>query len=63
MKFFYVPLGITMIALAGCQTETKNSLQYQVEITRTEFGIPHIKAANYGSLGYGEAYASAQDHV
>ncbi|MBQ44466.1 MAG: peptidase S45 [Porticoccaceae bacterium] len=39
------------------------SAKYNVEITRTEFGVPHIKASDYGSLGYGEAYASAQDHV
>lgn len=63
MKKIFVPLCIIMMALAACQTETKDSPQYQVDITRTTFGVPHIKAADYGSLGYGEAYASGQDQV
>jgi acyl-homoserine-lactone acylase len=36
---------------------------YEVEIRRTEFGIPHLVAADYGSLGYGYAYAFAQDNL
>ena len=36
---------------------------YHVEIKRTSYGIPHITAANYGSLGFGEGYAAAEDHV
>lgn len=35
---------------------------YSAEIRRTSFGVPHIKAANYGSLGYGVGYAFAQDN-
>ncbi|WP_371194819.1 penicillin acylase family protein [Glaciecola sp. SC05] len=36
---------------------------YSVEIKRSSFGIPHITANDYGSLGYGDGYASAQDHI
>jgi acyl-homoserine-lactone acylase len=36
---------------------------YDVTITRTEYGIPHIKAKNFGSLGYGYGYAFAQDNL
>ena len=59
----FVALCIICISMAACQPKMNESLNYDVDITRTKFGIPHIKASNYGSLGYGEAYAAAQDHV
>lgn len=34
-----------------------------VQIIRTTFGIPHITAPNMEMLGYGTAYAHAQDNV
>ena len=34
-----------------------------VEIRRTSYGIPHIKADDYVSLGYGVGYAYAEDNV
>lgn len=36
---------------------------YDVEIRRTSFGIPHIKAEDYGSLAFGVAYAYAEDNL
>jgi acyl-homoserine-lactone acylase len=33
---------------------------YHARITRTEHGIPHIVAADFGSLGFGSGYAAAQ---
>lgn len=36
---------------------------YEAEIRRTEFGIPHIKADDYGSLGFGAGYAFAEDNL
>src|SRR5215831_12925357 len=36
---------------------------YSAEIIRTDYGIPHITAHDFGSLGFGEAYAYAQDNV
>lgn len=35
--------------------------RYDVTVARTAFGIPHIKAKDYASLGYGYATALAQD--
>jgi acyl-homoserine-lactone acylase len=35
---------------------------FQARIRRTSFGVAHIDAADYGSLGYGEGYAAAEDH-
>ena len=52
-----------LFVLVACQPNAELLTKYQVEITRTSFGIPHITAQDYGSLGYGEAYAAAQDHV
>lgn len=37
--------------------------RYSAVIRRTEYGIPHILADNYGSLGYGYGYAFAQDDL
>jgi len=37
--------------------------QYKAEIIRTSYGIPHITADDFGSLGFGEGYAAAEDHV
>lgn len=38
-------------------------LNYDAQISRTSFGIPHIQATNWGSLGYGYGYAFAQDNA
>jgi len=37
--------------------------RYDVRIRRTSFGIPHIKAHDWGSLGYGSGYAFARDNL
>ena len=37
--------------------------QYAAEIQRTEYGIPHILAHDFGGLGYGYGYAFAQDNL
>ncbi|HRE01047.1 MAG TPA: penicillin acylase family protein, partial [Ilumatobacteraceae bacterium] len=36
---------------------------YRADITRTEYGIPHIVADDWGSLGFGQGYAFAQDRA
>ncbi|MDX6284777.1 MAG: acyl-homoserine-lactone acylase [Frankiales bacterium] len=36
---------------------------YDVTITRTEYGIPHIVGKDYASAGYGFGYAFAQDNI
>lgn len=40
-----------------------SALKYDANITRTELGIPHIKANDFGSVGYGLGYAFAEDNV
>ena len=37
--------------------------RYAATIRRTSYGIPHIQAADLPSLGFGEGYAQAEDHL
>ncbi|MCZ2146598.1 MAG: acylase [Bryobacterales bacterium] len=37
--------------------------RFQAHIRRTTYGIPHIEARDFGSLGFGEGYAQAEDHL
>ncbi len=36
---------------------------YQATITRTSHGIPHVVAGDWGSLGFGHGYATAQTNL
>lgn len=49
---------VTMAA-AGAQAEPV----YDVSITRTTFNIPHIVSETWEGVGYGVAYAYAQDNI
>ena len=53
-----------LLSLAACSSNTPPDPEprYQAEIRRTAYGIPHIKAADWGGLGYGYGYAYAQDN-
>ena len=44
---------------AAAAAETR----YDVTVRRTSHGIPHIKAEDYGSLGFGYGYALAEDNL
>jgi acyl-homoserine-lactone acylase len=37
--------------------------QYAATIQRTTYGIPHIRAHDWGGLGYGYGFAFAQDNL
>lgn len=43
--------------------DTARSPAYSAEIRRTAYGVPHIKADDYGGIGYGFGYASAEDNI
>src|SRR5688500_4066500 len=43
--------------------DTPRGARYEATIRRTSFGIPHIQAADLPSLGFGEGYAQAEDHL
>src|SRR5918994_6247295 len=36
---------------------------YRAEIRRTSGGVPHVKARDFGSVGFGLGYAYAQDQI
>jgi acyl-homoserine-lactone acylase len=62
-----IVIACAFTALVACSDSNNNSGQftpppavtYSAEITWTEYGIPHIKAADFGSAGYGNGYAFA----
>jgi acyl-homoserine-lactone acylase len=37
--------------------------EYIARITRASYGVPHISAADFGSLGFGEGYVQAEDNI
>ena len=53
-----------MLWVAACSSSTSPDPEprYHAEIRRTAYGIPHIKADDWGGLGYGYGYAYAQDN-
>jgi acyl-homoserine-lactone acylase len=50
-------------ALAVVPASAGAAKRYDVTIARTELGVPHIKANDLASLGYGYAHALAEDNV
>ncbi|QQS45299.1 MAG: acylase [Acidobacteriota bacterium] len=54
---------ITLAATISTVIISQPKPRYEAEIRRTSHGIPHITARDYGSLGFGEGYAFAQDHL
>lgn len=52
-------LGVVAL-LTGCGDDEPPAT-YSAEIRRTAMGVPHIKAADWGGIGYGYGYAQAQD--
>ena len=64
------PAVLLTLALAGCgkgtgpiQPVPEPKPHISAELVRTSFGVAHIRADNFKSLGYGLAYAYAQDNV
>ena len=59
----FIALAISAAALAGCNRDPapEAAPKYQSEIRWTSYGIPHVKAGDWGGLGYGFAYALATD--
>jgi len=67
-RLLHLTLGLC-VALAGCSDDSDNNSgdgpggdAYQAEIVWTEYGIPHVSADDYGSLGYGVGYAYAREN-
>lgn len=57
-------LGAALLGLSACASAPlQEPAKFEVSITRTRFGIPHIKAQDFGSLGFGAAHVRAQDNL
>ena len=65
IRSMYVALfAAALPLLAAPAVEAKNSKPvYQAQVLRTSYGIPHIQAPDWGSLGYGYGYVFAQDNI
>ncbi|MFF1478399.1 penicillin acylase family protein [Streptomyces sp. NPDC058301] len=50
-------------AAAAPDGERVSDHGYTSQIRRTEYGVPHVLAHDYGGLGYGYGYAFAQDNL
>lgn len=61
MRYKSVSLIVLACALAGQADAQPPGLE--ASITRTTYGIPHITAKNWKSIGYGVGYAYAQDNL
>jgi acyl-homoserine-lactone acylase len=57
-------LLLSTAALASCAgLPVSGTRSYEATITRTTFGVAHVKAADFAGLGFGAAYSRAQDNV
>lgn len=54
--------AMTMGAVLAAAGAAEANPRYQASIVRTKFGIPHITAPSWQGIGYGVAYAYAQDN-
>lgn len=70
-SFYYRKAGVALITagallLGGCHKDPATFDEdgvLEVDITRTEFGVPHVKADNLESLAFGIGYAYAEDNL
>ena len=66
-RFAIIPALFTTAALlGGVASEAaakENGKPYNSEVSWTSFGIPHVRASDWGGLGYGYGYAFARDNL
>lgn len=62
MRMALWAVGCAALALTPV-SEAAAGKRYQASITRTTYGIPHIEARTWQGVGYGVAYAYAEDNL
>ncbi|MCU0947661.1 MAG: penicillin acylase family protein [Porphyrobacter sp.] len=60
MALSAMAMAALLVASAGAAQAGK---RYEASITRTTYGIPHITAKTWQGVGYGVAYAYAEDNL
>ena len=49
--------------LGAASASAAQAAGYEAQVVRTKYGIPHVTAKDFGGLGFGQAYAFAQDNL
>ena len=62
MRMAVLAAGCAVLAIAPA-SEALAGKRYSASITRTTYGIPHIEARDWRGVGYGVAYAYAEDNL
>lgn len=63
MRKFVLATGLAALVGATAATGADARTRYEATITRTTYGIPHIAARTWQGVGYGVAYAYAEDNL
>ncbi len=56
-------LSLSLTAGLPASAAADGKTVYDAQVLRTSYGIPHIQATDWGSLGYGYGYAFAEDNL
>jgi acyl-homoserine-lactone acylase len=63
MRSSVLAAGVAALLGTMAATEAEARTRYEATITRTTHGIPHISARTWQGVGYGVAYAYAEDNL
>jgi acyl-homoserine-lactone acylase len=55
--------GLATSASPASAGDVHGGHRYTARITRASYGVPHITAADFGSLGFGTGYVQAEDNI
>jgi acyl-homoserine-lactone acylase len=61
MRYWILGAALCSVTLSG--EAQARAPRFEASITRTTHGIPHVTANNWRGIGYGVAYAYAQDNL
>ena len=64
MRLAFCRVGCRLACLLGicAGALAQEDARFSAEVRRTAYGIPHVRAADWGGLGYGLGHAYAQDN-
>ena len=54
---------LVLLVASGVALLAAPANAYQAQISRTSYGIPHVRAHSWGDLGFGAGYAYAEDNL